>query len=77
MSKTQDAVAESPQAVKKEGGAAEAESVYSVDELTRAAETLGATPDIVKTALRMEGVTETTVSEAKRIVAKFKKKEVQ
>ena len=53
------------------------ESVYSVDELTRAAETLCATPDIVKTALRMKGVTETTVSEAKRIVAKFKKREVQ
>lgn len=77
MGKTTDAPVESPQAVKKEGVAAEAESVYSVDELTKAAGTLGAMPDIVKTALRMEGVTETTVSEAKRIVAKFKKKEVR
>ena len=68
MSKATDAAVEIPQAGKKEGGAAEAESVYSVDELT---------PDIVKTALRMEGVTETTVSEAKRIVAKFKKREVR
>ena len=33
MSKTPDAAVESPQAAKKEGGAAEAESVYSVDEL--------------------------------------------
>ena len=70
--------AESPQNVESAPQTAEPESVYSVEELTKAAAGLfGTTPDIVRTALRMEGVTQATVSDAKRIVRKFRKREVQ
>ena len=70
---------EIPQPAKKESKpVAVPESVYSADELAKAAASVfGTTPDIVRTALRMEGVTEATVSSAKSIVRKFKKREVQ
>lgn len=60
---------------KETKAAVEPESVYSADELTQAAELFGTTPDIVRTALRVAGVTESTVSAAKRIVEKFRKRE--
>lgn len=63
---------------KKAKTAAGPESVYSVDELAKAAVSLfGATPDLVRTALRMAGLTEATVSAAKSRVEKFKKREVR
>lgn len=55
----------------------EVESTYSVDELTACAQQVfQASPDIVKAALRLAGVTKTTQKEAAKIVAAFRKKEV-
>lgn len=56
----------------------EAESVYSVDELADAARDMfGTSPDIVRAALRMADMTESTVSAAKELVEKFRHKEVR
>ncbi|MBQ9347989.1 MAG: hypothetical protein IJT94_11750 [Oscillibacter sp.] len=57
--------------------AARPESVYSVDELVNASELFGVSPDVVRTALRVAGITKATVSAAKDQVDKFRKKEVQ
>lgn len=53
------------------------ESLYTVDELTAVAKSVfGTSPDIVKAALRLEGVQKTTQREAARIVEAFRKMEV-
>lgn len=55
----------------------EPESLYSADELAACAkQVFNAHPDIVRAALRVEGMTKATVSDAKKIVEKFRKKEV-
>ena len=69
--------AASPQGAENSPQSAAPESLYSVDELAKAAGMFDTTADIVRTALRMEGVTEATVTDAKRIIRKFKKREVQ
>ena len=54
-----------------------AESLYTVDELVACAEQVfKASPDIVRAALRLAGVTNTTQKEAAKIVESFRKKEV-
>lgn len=56
---------------------AKVESLYTVAELaTEAKNVFHTSPDIVTAALRMEGVKKTTLTEAKRIVEAFRKKEV-
>lgn len=53
------------------------ESLYTVDELAAAAkEVFHASPDVVKAALRLNGVQKTTRKEAARIVEAFRKMEV-
>ncbi len=57
--------------------AAAVESLYTVEELAAAAkEVFHASPDIVKAALRLNGVQKTTQKEAARIVEAFRKMEV-
>lgn len=57
--------------------AATAESLYTVDELAAAAKDVFHTsPDIVKAALRLNGVQKTTQREAARMVEAFRKMEV-
>lgn len=54
-----------------------AESLYTVDELAAAAKDVFHTsPDIVKAALRLNGVQKTTQREAARMVEEFRKMEV-
>lgn len=54
-----------------------ADCVYTIGELTEnARKVFGTSPDIVKAALRMEGITKITLGEAKKIVEKFRKREV-
>ena len=53
-------------------------STYTVDELAKAPEAVGAkSPDIVRAALKRAGLESATVEEAKEIVKKFKNKEVK
>ena len=57
--------------------AATAESLYTVDELAAAAkDVFNTSPDIVKAALRLNGVQKTTQREAARMVEAFRKMEV-
>lgn len=54
-----------------------AESLYTADELVACAkQVFHASPDIVRAALRLAGVTKTTQKEAAKIVEAFRKKEV-
>lgn len=56
---------------------ATAESLYTTEELAACAkQVFHASPDIVRAALRLAGVTKTTQKEAARIVEAFRKKEV-
>lgn len=53
------------------------ESVYTVEEFANAArKTFGVSPDIVSAAFVVNGLTEATLSEARKIVTTFAKKEV-
>ncbi|MCD8308891.1 MAG: hypothetical protein LUD19_03470 [Clostridia bacterium] len=57
-----------------------AEAEYTVEEFTANAAAVFGTavsPDIVKTALRLAGVTTTTKSAAVKIIKEFQKKEVK
>lgn len=54
-----------------------AESTYSVVELTAAAHVLNATPDLVKTALKLDGKEVYTLKEAQEVVNKFGSKKVK
>jgi hypothetical protein len=56
---------------------AEAESTYSVVELTAAAHVLNATPDLVKTALKLDGKEVYTLKEAQDVVTRFGSKLVK
>lgn len=54
-----------------------AESLYNVDELAACSRQVFKTsPDIVRAALRLAGVTKTTQKKASTIVEAFRKKEV-
>lgn len=54
-----------------------AESLYTAEELAACAkQVFHASPDIVRAALRLAGVTKTTQKEAAKIVEAFRKKEV-
>ena len=53
------------------------ESKYSVEELTAAAGVLKSTPDVVKTALKLDGKDAYTLKEAEQVVAKFGGKKVK
>lgn len=58
----------------------QAEPEYTVEEFTAASATVfgdAVSPDIVKTALRLAGVTKTTKSAAIKIVNDFKRKEIK
>ncbi len=51
---------------------------YSVDELANAARnTFGVSPDMVRAAFAVNNLKEATLSDAKKIVAAFAKKEVK
>lgn len=63
--------------VKEPAKAKVAESKYSVEELTAAAGVLKATPDVVKTALKLDGKDAYTVKEAEKVVAAFGGKKVK
>ena len=52
-------------------------STYSIDEFAAASKTMGATPDVVRAALRTAGKMEYTKDDAKAIIAKYKSKEVK
>ncbi len=52
-------------------------STYSIDEFAAASKTMGATPDVVRAALRTAGKTAYTKNDAKMIIEKYKKKEVK
>lgn len=52
--------------------------VYTAAELAKASESIfGYSPDIVTAALRVAGVTATTVAEAEKIIKEFANKEVK
>lgn len=53
------------------------ESVYSAEELAKNHKVFKTSYEIVTIALRQEGKTEATFSEAKKIIDKFKNKEVK
>lgn len=53
------------------------ESVYSKDELVQNYRALGTCYAIAKVALEQEGIKEATVSEAKKIIERFRHKEVK
>lgn len=57
--------------------AAPAESVYTREELANNHKVFGTYREIVDVALRMEGKDTATLAEAKKIVEKFKNKEVK
>ena len=54
-----------------------AESKYTVVELTAAAHVLKATPDLVKTALKLDGKEAYTLKEAQDVVNRFGSKKVK
>lgn len=51
-------------------------SVFTADEFANMSKQFNTTPDIVKAALKIAGVTETSFYEAEKIITKFKNKEV-
>lgn len=54
------------------------EPVYTVAEFAQAPESLGVkSPDIIRASFATAGITEATVEDAKKIVNKFKNKEVK
>ena len=53
------------------------ESKYTVEELVVAAGVLKATPDVVRTALKLDGKDAYTVKEAEKVVAAFGGKKVK
>lgn len=53
------------------------ESQYNMEELVAAAKVLNATPDLVRTALRLSGKELYTLKEAEKIVAEFGGKKIQ
>lgn len=66
-----------PEAVK--AAPAKEEVTYSADEFASAAEAVfgkGTSPDIVRAALRVAGVSHATKDQAKKLVVAFAKKEV-
>lgn len=65
-----------PQKQKSEPKVAKNEPTYTIGEFASAPESVGASADIVKAALSVNGMKSYTVKEAKEIVEKFKKKEV-
>lgn len=52
------------------------ETVYEVEEYVSHPEILAASEDIIRAAFLMEGIREATMKEAKKLVNKFKNKEV-
>ena len=54
-----------------------AESRYSVDELVAAAKVLKSTPDLVRTALKLDGRELYTRKEAEKIVATFGSRKIK
>ena len=54
------------------------EAMYSVEELMSASRLrFGVSPEVVSAALKFYGATKTTATEAKRLIEKFKKREVK
>lgn len=53
------------------------ESVYSAEELAKNYKVFGTSYEIVAVALRLAGKTAATVTEAQKIIDKFKSKEVK
>lgn len=53
------------------------ESIYTIEELTKAHKALGAPYEIVAVALRLSGKETATEAEAKSIIQKFMKQEVK
>lgn len=51
-------------------------SVFSADEFANMSRKFNTTPDIVRAALKIAGVTKTSFYEAEKIITKFKSKEV-
>lgn len=54
-----------------------AESQYNIDELVAAANVLKATPDLVRTALKLSGKEIYTLKEAEKIVSEFGRKNIK
>lgn len=52
------------------------EAVYPLKELLEVPEILGASVDIIDAAFRVRGVTQATMTEAKKIVKDFKERKV-
>lgn len=63
--------------VKEPAKAKVAEIKYSVEELTAAAGVLKTTPDVVKTALKLDGKDAYTLAEATKVVAEFGGKKIK
>lgn len=53
------------------------ESQYDIEELVIAAKVLNATPDLVRTALKLGGKELYTLKEVEKIVAEFGSKEIK
>lgn len=53
------------------------ESQYNIEELVIAAKVLGATPDLVRTALKLHGKELYTLKEAEKIVSEFGSRKIK
>lgn len=53
------------------------ESQYDIEELVAAAKVFKATPDLVRTALKLGGKTLYTQAEAEKIVSEFRSKKIK
>lgn len=53
------------------------ECIYTIDEIAAVSSMFEATPDVVKTALKLDGKEQYTTNDAKKIIKEFKNKEVK